>query len=382
MPRDSLLYNSDDVTKLRRMRFQVTMHWTEELPTTESKGKKPQSSHTSGEVPSSTSKDGEPSKSRGKSPWAPSPKTSTDSPSRKSSCHNKCSPPSKECHGTHDKDCHGSSSNHHDKSHSDRGSKDKENRKSPQKRAASPPQMSSSTTWAEKEPHLEGPSMVFCASSQSHQLSKTDDQFSFVCPTSTSTPNKMESGFYALSTSSDSRHSMTPLEMGLSRSFSIQSYAGVCHGSITPVTSVTRSQQVTSSGWQPTVPFSPLTLQGMDTLSTEQAAEVYQFATECQALGSDIAKWFQTPCRLEAMHHTAATTHKTVLSGCVAHSTTYGVTKTIQKAEEQESTLHGLCEEAVKAWKVANDVIFSHLLKYDSKLAIFLTSAEDTQEQE
>ena len=41
MPRDSLLYNSDDLTKLQRMRFQVTVHQTEESPTAESKGEKP-----------------------------------------------------------------------------------------------------------------------------------------------------------------------------------------------------------------------------------------------------------------------------------------------------------------------------------------------------
>ena len=39
MPGDSLLYNSDDLTKLWRMKFQVAMHWTEESPTTESKEK-------------------------------------------------------------------------------------------------------------------------------------------------------------------------------------------------------------------------------------------------------------------------------------------------------------------------------------------------------
>ena len=192
------------------------------------------------------------------------------------------------------KDSHSSSSKHRDKSHSDRGSKDKESSKSPQKCAASPPPMSSSTTQVEKEPHLEGPSLAFCASFQSHQLSQTDDQFSFVCPTNTSTPNKMESGLRTLSASSDSRHSMTPFEMGLSGSFSIPSYAGVHHGSITPVTSVARLQQVTSSRWLLTALFSPLTLQSMDTLSVEQAAEVYQLATECQALGSDLAKRFQT----------------------------------------------------------------------------------------
>ena len=138
--------------------------------------------------------------------------------------------------------------------------------------------------------------------------------------------------------------------------------------------------QVTSSGWHPPVPLSQLTLQGMDTLSTEQAAEVYQLTTECQALGSDLAKQFQTLCGLEAMCHTAAqaTPHETVLSGCVAHSAAYAVATTIQKAKEQESTLHGLHKEANKAWKDANDIIFSNLLKYDSELATFLTSEEDT----
>ena len=118
----------------------------------------------------------------------------------------------------------------------------------------------------------------------------------------------------------------------------------------------------------------------MDTLSAEQATEVYQLTTECQALGSDLAKWFQTLCRLKATHHTTAqaTAHETVLSGCVAHSTTYGFTTTIQKAEVWESTLCGVHEEANKAWKDANDIIFSHLLKYNSDLATFLTSAEDT----
>ena len=80
------------------------------------------------------------------------------------------------------------------------------------------------------------------------------------------------------------------------------------------------------------------------------------------------------------MHHATAqaTAHETVLSGRVARSAAYGVTTTTQKAEEWESTLRGLHEEANKAWKDANDIIFSHLLKYNSELATFLTSAEDT----
>ena len=134
-------------------------------------------------MPSSTSKNGEPSKSRGKFPQAPSPKMTTDSPNRKSSCCNKCSPSSKEHHGSHDSH----SLKHRDKFCGEGG-------KSPWKHTTSPPQKPSSTTWVEKEPHLEGPPQVFHASSQSCELRESDDQFSFTCPTSASTPNRTESG--------------------------------------------------------------------------------------------------------------------------------------------------------------------------------------------
>ena len=157
----------------------------EQTSTVDHKEEKSQSSHGPGEMPSSTSKNGEPSKSRGKFPRAPSPKTTTDSLNRKSSCCNKHSPPSNEHHGSCNKDSH--SSKHQDKFHC-------KDDKSPQKHTASPPQKLSSTAQAEKEPHPEGPPQVFCASSQSHQLSKSDDQFSFTCSTSASTPNRTESG--------------------------------------------------------------------------------------------------------------------------------------------------------------------------------------------
>ena len=185
MPGDSLLYNSEGLTKLHRLRFQVTTHRTEQMSAIDYKEEKSQTSHIPGETPSLTSKNGKPSKSRGKSPWASSPKTTTDSPNRKSLHHNKCSPPSKEHHGSCDKDSH--SSKHWDKFHSKGG-------KSLQKCVASPPQKPSSTAQVEKEPHQEGPPQVFCASSQSCQLSESDDQFSFTCPTSVSTPNRTESG--------------------------------------------------------------------------------------------------------------------------------------------------------------------------------------------
>ena len=66
-----------------------------------------------------------------------------------------------------------------------------------------------------------------------------------------------------------------------------------------------------------------------------------------------------------------------MFSRCLIHSTAYAVAATTQQAKEQESILCGLHDEANKAWKDANDIIFSHLLKYKSKLADFLNSAED-----
>ena len=167
--------------------------------------------------------------------------------------------------------------------------------------------------------------------------------------------------------------------MGLSWSFNIPGDAGMCHGSLTPVTSVARLQQVSSSGWHHPAPFSPLPLQGLVPLSAEQSTEIYQLATECQALGSDLAKCFQTICGLEASHCATAqvTAHETVLSRCLIHSAAYAVAATTQQAEEWESTLHRLHNEANKVWKEANDVIFSHLPKYNSELADFLNSAED-----
>ena len=184
----------------------------EQTSTVEHKEEKSQSFHGSEEMPSLTSKNKEPSKSRGKSPRVPSPKMTTDSPNRKSLHCNKHSPPSKEHHGYRDKDSHGSK--HQDKFCSEGG-------KFPRKCAVSPPQKLFSTAQVEKEPHLEGPPQVFHASPQSRQLSKSDDQFSFTCPTIASTPNRTESGLQGRSVSSDSRCSMTPFEMGLSGSFNI-----------------------------------------------------------------------------------------------------------------------------------------------------------------
>ena len=142
--------------------------------------------------------------------------------------------------------------------------------------------------------------------------------------------------------------------MGLSGIFNIPGDAGMHCSSLTPATSVTRSQQVSSSRWHHPALFSPLPLQGLDPLSTEQAAEIYQLATECQALGSDLAKQLQSICRLEASHHAMAqaTSHEMVLSRCLVHSAVYAVAPTTQQAEEWESSLCGLCKEANKVGRM------------------------------
>ena len=137
------------------MRYQVTTHHPVQVLAVCHKDETSQPSHSSGEAPSLTNKNGDLPKATG-------------SPGRKSS-HHKCSPSLKEHHGSLDKDSLSSSSKHREKS-----CKDKEDGKSLCKQLASPVQRSS-TTWAEKEPCLEKPIMVFHASSLSHHLSESDE---------------------------------------------------------------------------------------------------------------------------------------------------------------------------------------------------------------
>ena len=109
---DSLLYTSEELMKLQKMKFQVTTHCPAQTLVVRHEDETSQLSRSSGEAPSSTSKNGDLPKA-------------TSSLDRKSLCH-KCSPPLKECPGSCDKDSHSSSSKHWDKSR-----KDKEDGKSP-----------------------------------------------------------------------------------------------------------------------------------------------------------------------------------------------------------------------------------------------------------
>ena len=182
------------------------------------------------------------------------------------------------------------------------------------------------------------------------------------------------------SNSTDSRHSMTPLDTWQYGSFSYPGQTGLGCGSITPATSVAGSQQVTSSMWQLPRPFSPALLPAMDTLSTGQVAEIHQLATECQALGVELTKQFQNLSGLEAVHRAMAqaTAHKTINVGCMAHNAAFSAIAANQPDGDHKKFLHQSHVEADQVWKDTNDVIFSHQLKYDAQLAAFITTAKGT----
>ena len=146
------------------------------------------------------------------------------------------------------------------------------------------------------------------------------------------------------------------------------------------MTSVAGSQWVTSSMWQPPRLFSPTLLPATDTLSAGQVVEIYQLATECQALGAELAKQFQNLSRLEAMHHVVAQArvHKTINVGQMGCNAAFSAIAANQPEGDCEKFLHQFCAEANQLWKDTNDIIFSTQLKYDAQLGAFITTAEET----
>ena len=86
---------------------------------------------------------------------------------------------------------------------------------------------------------------------------------------------------------------------------------------------------------------------------------------ECQALGTELAKQFQTLSRLEAMHHTMAqtTAHETINTGQMAWNTAYSILPDGHALDKKhEETLQQLPIEADKAWKDTNNMVFNHQL--------------------
>ena len=173
---------------------------------------------------------------------------------------------------------------------------------------------------------------------------------------------------------------MTPLDTPLYGGFSYPGPIGAGHSSVTPVTSVAGLQWVTSSMWQLPGPFSPTLPPATDTLSTGQAAEIYQLATECQALGTELTKQFQNLSGLEAMHHTTTqvTVHETRNAGCMACNAAFSAITADQPDRDRKKFLCQFQTEVDQAWKDTNDVIFCHQLRYDAKLVAFITTAEGT----
>ena len=90
-----------------------------------------------------------------------------------------------------------------------------------------------------------------CAShrSPSRSMSELEDHGSFTAPTSSS--NKLRTQQHYRSGSTDSRLSMTPLDMGLYNSFSFYGPPGCSRGGATPTISVAGSHHVSSNVWRP-----------------------------------------------------------------------------------------------------------------------------------
>ena len=93
--------------------------------------------------------------------------------------------------------------------------------------------------------------------------------------------------------------------------------------------------------------------------------EIFYLVAECQALGTELAKQFQTLCGLEVMHHAVAqaTVHETINVGWMAKNTAYSILPDDQALDKKcEETLQQLHTEADQAWKDTNKLVFNHQL--------------------
>ena len=233
-PGDSLLFKEDDLDRLKRKGFCVSTYREEKPPPTVPKEDKHRSPHIKENMLSSSHKEEESHKTSGRNSGASSPWVPDSTSSKKSSCQGKHSPPAKEQPDSHDTgDHHSSSSRHKDGSHSEkrsRHSSDKESRSTPCKCSLSSPPCPSSAEHQQKEPHAEESSCIPSESSYtnyrspSRSMSELKDHRSFTAPTSFSTPNKLWTQQQYQSSSTNSRLSMMPLDLGLYNSFS---YSGL-----------------------------------------------------------------------------------------------------------------------------------------------------------
>ena len=305
---------------------------------------------------------------------------------KKSSHETKCSPLAKEQLDKCDTEDHSISSKHKDRSRSDkssRGSSDKESSSIAHK-------CTSSAECLQKGPHVDDSS---CASGESshtsHQspsrsISELKDHGSFTVPSTSSTPHKLGTQPCCHSSSTDSKHFMMPLDMGLYSSFSYYGPPGFGRGGNTPVASVAGLQHISSSMWQPpglTSLHLPFTTK---TLNAEQSTKIYYLVAECQVLGTELAKQFQTLSGLEAMHRTMtqATADETINVEHMAQNVAYSILPHGQALDKKhEGILQQLNMEADKAWKDTNNVVFNHQLQYDVQLVAFISNAKRTVQE-
>ena len=146
-------------------------------------------------------------------------------------------------------------------------------------------------------------------------------------------------------------------------------------GNLTPsVPNLAGSHQV-SSTWLVGVftgPSSPH-------LTVAQANSLYKLATECQALGIELAKKFQMLWGLEAMHRNSiqGTMPEMLTLGHSAWEAAYfAIIRHRVPDDEHEATTRRLRSKADVAWKEMHEVMYNHQLHYDGQLTTFLADAE------
>ena len=94
-------------------------------------------------------------------------------------------------------------------------------------------------------------------------------------------------------------------------------------------------------------------------------AEIYQLVTECKELCMEVAQKLQCLSTLEVTQWIAAqaTAHETINARHMARKAA-GIWNVLNPdVDGHERIQQWLTTEAEKAWKVTNDILFSHQLK-------------------
>ena len=227
---DPFFPGSPDLSRLKRKGFCVSTYREEKPQPTVPKEDKHQSPHVKEHVPSSPHKEEESCKTSSKNSGASSPQAPDSTSSKKSSHWGKRSHLAKKQPDSHNTEEHcTSSSRHKDRPCSDKSSRhgsDKESSNTLCKCALSPLSCTFSMECLWKGPHVDEPSLIPSESSHtsyrspSRSMCELEDHGSFTVLTSSSTPNKLGTQLHYQSSSTDSRLSMTPLDVGLYNSFS------------------------------------------------------------------------------------------------------------------------------------------------------------------